>query len=64
MSTNADRWVRETKDDFLYIREEMEKTSGITTAAGALAQDIAALADDGHALRESIYASRMIPKSV
>ena len=54
MSTNADRWVREIKDDFLYIREEMEKTrSGITTAAGALAQDIAALADDGHALRES-----------
>ena len=25
MSTNADRWVREIKDDFLHIREEMEK---------------------------------------
>ena len=54
MSSNADRWVREIKDDCLHMREEMDKTrNGITTAAGALAQDIAALADDAHALRES-----------
>eukprot|EP00943_MAST-04B_sp_MAST-4B-sp1_P005793 g5793.t1 len=54
LSTNADRWVREIKDDCLHIREEIDKTrNGITTAAGALAQDIAALADDAHTLRES-----------
>jgi|EP00505_MAST-04D_sp_SCG-Rhode-Island_P000349 hypothetical protein len=53
LSANADRWVREVKEDMLQMRDDIDKSrDGITGAAGALAQDIAALADDAAIMRD------------
>ena len=53
MAANADRWVREMKEDSLIMREDIDKSrDAVSGAAAALAQDIAALADDAAVMRD------------